>query len=64
MLLPALTLAAAGCGKKPETAPPAQTNAPARGVEKIKREAKDAVTATTGYSPSKRNGYKRAFRTK
>ena len=49
MLLPALTLAAAGCGKKPETAPPAQTNAPARSVEKIKREAKDAVTATTGY---------------
>ncbi|PYJ59973.1 MAG: hypothetical protein DME24_11205 [Verrucomicrobia bacterium] len=49
MLLSALMLAAAGCGKKPQTSPPAPTNASAGGVEKIKQEAKDAVTATTGY---------------
>ena len=49
MLLSALTLAAAGCGKKSQTSPPAPTNASAGGVEKIKQEAKDAVTATTGY---------------
>lgn len=49
MLLSALMLAAAGCGKKPQTSPLAPTNASTGGVEKIKQEAKDAVTATTGY---------------
>jgi len=47
--LSALVLTATGCGKKPQTSPPAPTNASAGGVEKIKKEAKDAVTATTGY---------------
>jgi len=49
MLLSALMLAAAGCGKKPQTSPLAPTNASTGGVEKIKQEAKDAVTAATGY---------------
>src|SRR5436309_9618297 len=61
MLLSALMLAAAGCGKKPQTSPPAPTNASAGGVEKIKQEAKDAVTATTGYLTQQKEGLQKSL---
>ena len=49
MLGSALTLATAGCARANETSPPAPTNAPASGVEKLTHQAKDAATTTTAY---------------
>lgn len=39
----------AGCGKEGKSSPLAATNAPAEGVDKLKKGARDAVGATTVY---------------
>jgi hypothetical protein len=48
LLVSSLALTA-GCGKEEKSPPPASTNAPAGGVEKLKKSAHDAVATTTAY---------------